>query len=422
MAETKEKTKKPTDLSDYDKDRLLDSVNHYLQAGLDLQDWWKKAWADKDFSDSFRESVTMNRPDYSFGFFDKARVRGKDMKIMGNYQSMFYDQPKVVGTSKKKAVEWIRDQVREFALGYFMRISDFQKPRAYRPDHKEPPIWLRPFSLDSGADPSREGFGFRQIYFKLPNGKPTIFDKDKRYAVVDQRRLEDKYEWILFDVDIFDFSFDYKPLGSEAPEMVMPMQAGSYVVADKHFLTNEDAPEKGILGRYGVGYAFVKNPESSLLGYGPGEFEAAFEQIVFEVHDDGRIRVNMTFVSNQPERIVNMSLDPITWGERMTNMMTMGMSRRMFPFARDLAARSPLRAFKMDPVFMGLDMINGLTGGQAGKTLGLSPRELLKAFLLKHFQQHYETIKGSLQTWRQIPDWLADPADLPEWVRTGVSS
>ena len=35
----------------------------------------------------------------SFGFFDVAKVEGRDMPIMGNYQSLLYDRPKSPFTS-----------------------------------------------------------------------------------------------------------------------------------------------------------------------------------------------------------------------------------------------------------------------------------------------------------------------------------
>jgi hypothetical protein len=37
---------------------------------------------------------------------------------------------------------------------------------------------------------------------------------------------------------------------------------------------------------------------------------------------------------------------------------------------------------------------------------------------VRHFLQHYQTIVGSLLTWRSIADWC-DEAALPEWVRRG---
>jgi hypothetical protein len=51
----------------------------------------------------------------------------------------------------------------------------------------------------------------------------------------------------------------------------------------------------------------------------------------------------------------------------------------------------------------------------------VSLEQLEKAFLVQHFKQHYETILGSLATWRRFPDWL-DEKNLPTWVTSGVPS
>ena len=66
-------------------------------------------------------------------------------------------------------------------------------------------------------------------------------------------------------------------------------------------------------------------------------------------------------------------------------------------------------------------MLNFLTAGQAGRIFGLSKDQIIKEALFIHFLQHYQTIVGSLQTWRQINDWTAAD-ELPEWVVSGRSS
>ncbi len=65
--------------------------------------------------------------------------------------------------------------------------------------------------------------------------------------------------------------------------------------------------------------------------------------------------------------------------------------------------------------------MNTLTAGQASEQLSFSRDELYRGFLRRHSLQHYQTVLGSLRTWRQIADWL-DEGGLPEWVRRGLSS
>jgi len=65
-------------------------------------------------------------------------------------------------------------------------------------------------------------------------------------------------------------------------------------------------------------------------------------------------------------------------------------------------------------------LLNALTANQASETLCISRETLEVEFLIKHFMQHYQTMVGSLLTWRQVRDWL-DAASLPEWVVAGRS-
>jgi hypothetical protein len=80
--------------------------------------------------------------------------------------------------------------------------------------------------------------------------------------------------------------------------------------------------------------------------------------------------------------------------------------------------RVPLLAGELDPVYAYIELTRLLSGGLSNEALCISREQLDKDFLVKHYLQHYQTIAGSLATWRLIPDWLAGD-DLPEWVRRG---
>src|SRR5262249_16331752 len=157
------------------------------------------------------------------------------------------------------------------------------------------------------------------------------------------------------------------------------------------------------------------------LAYGPGEFDAAIELINFYVLENGEVRVRMAFVSNRPDRIANVSFDPINWGFRVADLFSLGMTSLLLAPVKSGFAGSPARLGSFDPVYTYVSLINALTGDQAAKQWCISREQLEKDFLVRHFMQHYQTIVGSLLTWRQIPDWL-DSEALPEWVIKGTSS
>ncbi|HLE84731.1 MAG TPA: hypothetical protein VJG13_10370 [Thermoanaerobaculia bacterium] len=401
--------------------KLLASVEDCLAKGRDLKRWWDRVYPQDGFTRRFELGRTFHEPDASFGFFDEAPIGGASRPVMGNFQEMFYDRPKGQrGGSGAPSAAWMRDQIREFVLRYFMRVSDFRAPQGFSESWRPPMSGLfDPLSWCPRQGSTDRGFGFRQLYFKRPGAAEVeTFPEEERYAIVDLREIGTTYEWIVVKVKIFDFQFDFAPFGPDLPKIVFPLEEYSYLVVHRDFLLAEDDPEPGVLGRYGFGYAFLKNPEPSAVGYGPGEFDYAIELIDFHVLENGTVRVPMVFVVNRPTRILNLRLDPMRWGLTMANAMTLGLASGLF---RSLAAalpKMPMAAGGFDPVYAYIDFARFASGGLAEDVLCISREQLEREFLVKHFMQHYDTISGSLETWRLIPDWLATE-ELPPWVITG---
>lgn len=407
-----------------DERSVLASADTYLQRGLDLKRWWDRTFAANGFAERFPLGVSAGRQEESFGFFDTAPVGGRDMPVMGNYQSFFYDQPKSPVADKDRAAQWMRDQLREFVLRYFMRISHFRLPEEAVPDEDrtQAPVLLRPLSWCPEESPTQIGFGFSQLYYKESGGgRIGGFPDADRYAIVDLRRIGPDFEWILPYVRIFDFKFTLQPFGPGTPSLDIPLEEGSYLVMNRDFVIHEEEPAPGVLGRYGFGYSFVKNPRPGLLGYGPGEFDAAIEIIRFTVDRAGRIRSEAIFVANRPTRVANLPLNPLEWGYQAASLLTLGTSRYVLAPFRQAWQLVPGSGLSIDPVQIGIGAVNLLTAGLARQELCVSLETLEREFLVIHFQQHYQTLVGSLQTWRQIPDWLAPGDQLPPWVVQGTS-
>jgi hypothetical protein len=409
-------------LTDHDR-ALLNSVDNYLSAGLQLKQWWQQTSATNAFTTRFELGLTFNRPDTGYGFFGQAQVAGRSMPVVGNFQAMFFDRPKVQRAQAAEPAQWLREQLREYVLRYFMHVSDFRQPQGTTENARAaPPPYLRPFSLCPPEDPQRVGFGFSQLFYKLrDSGQIGRFPEEEQFAIVDLREIGQKYEWIVLRVRIFDFSFPYMPFGLESPYVVLPLSEASYLVLTRDFITYEDDPAPGVLGRYGLGYAFIKEPTSGLLAWGPGQFDAAIEIIDFQISGDGGIRVEMVFVANQATRLLNFPLNPVDWSFTLADLMTFGLSSNLLAPLRGVLDQLPFGGGSVDPVYTLIWVANALTGGEAARQLCISREELDRQFLVKHFMQHYQTIAGALHTWRQIPDWL-DSSALPEWVVRGVSA
>ncbi|HEV8242300.1 MAG TPA: hypothetical protein VGS57_23240, partial [Thermoanaerobaculia bacterium] len=270
-------------------------------------------------------------------------------------------------------------------------------------------------------NPMYKGFGFQQLYYKrAEGGEIGEFPAEERFAIVDLRELGPVYEWIVVKVCIFDFNFVFQPFGAGTPQFVVPLQEDSYLVLSRDYITDEQDPEPGVLGRYGFGYSFIKSPRRGFLAYGPGEFDVAFERIDFEVREGGVTRVAMSFGANRPTQIVGFTFDPVGLGLRLADAASLGLATRLFAPLAVAMGRLPAPRFTFDPVYTYIDLANLLTGGAAAQDLCISRDQIDEVFLLKHFMQHYQTIAGSLSTWRYVADWL-DTAALPEWAIQGRS-
>ena len=220
------------------------------------------------------------------------------------------------------------------------------------------------------------------------------------------------------DVRIFAFKFTFQPFGPGTPSLSVPLREGSYLIMDRAFVIDEDEPTPEILGRYGFGYSFIKNPGQQLLAYGPGEFDAAIELICFTVFRDGRTRADAVFVVNRPTEIVNIPLNPATWAGQAARVATLGVAPFFLAPLQGALGSLPFANAGFDPVSASIATLDFLSGGLAAQDLCISMEQLEKNFLLTHFMQHYQTLVGSLQTWRQVRNWL-DAESLPLWVVTG---
>lgn len=402
---------------------VLNSVERFLADGLALKAWWEQADAGGGYAEQFDLVHTLHRPDRSFGFFGSAPLERGSMPVMGVVDEVFYDQPKSPGTSRADTARWTKDQVREFVMRYFMRISDFRLPQEVaEPGGLDLPAYLSALSWRPREEVERKGMGFFQVYYKRRGtGEIGKFPEETAQAIVDLREVGETYEWIVVRLRVHDFTVTLKPFGPDALRLVVPLKEESYLILTPDFITCRDNPEPGVLGDYGLGYAFIKNPARGMFAYGPGEFEAAFQTIRFRVLETGETRVRMAFVSDQPDKIVNLTFDPVDWTFSVADAVSFGLTSRFFGPVKDALGRLPLRGGNVDPTLPSISLLNTLTDGQAEQQLGISRKHLYRGFLSKHSLQHYQTLLGSLRTWRQVPDWLDDAA-LPEWVVTGMSS
>jgi hypothetical protein len=396
---------------------LLASAEQARQDGLALKKWWEHVDANGNYRERFDLIRQFNQPDVGFGFYDNAPFRGRDTPVMGVVDEAFYDRAKTIPGERN-------EEFREFLMRYFLRVSSFRLPEAaFEEARRVQDSPLRRLGWCMGRAVPRMGFGYTQLYFKsAATGEVGKFEGADQHAIVDLRQIGPKYEWIVLQVQIFDFGVTIEPLGRESPKLTFTLDQASYVVISPEFVRNRENPAEGVIGEYAFGYSFMRNPfGGGQIAYGPGNFDVAFQLFEFKVLVKGEIRSKLVFAANRPMRLIDLSFDPLNWGLVFADLMSLGLaSRILFPDGLTSMSR-PVWRTGFDPVLAGITLANWLTAGLARRQFCISREELEHRFLVQHFLEHYGTITGSLLTWRQIPDWR-DEANLPRWVITGFGS
>jgi len=400
------------------KDRAtVANVPQAVADGLACLAWWRASQASGSFAERFPLVRTFNPADAGFGFFGTVPLPSGPLPVMGAYQEMPFDLPKTASPLV------FREQLREFVLHYFLRLASSRLPEAFVPEQQvSEQAPLPGLSWCPDPAPARSGFGFSQLYYQLrDSGEIGKFPELLRPRIVDQRQLGTVYDWLVANVDIFDFNLDFSPLGPGYPYLRLPMAEQTLVVFVPEMTTNLDDPEPGVLGDYGVGYALLRDPTQGVLAYGPGQFSAGFQLIDFKIDDRGQVKVCMVFVVNRPERILNITLNPLLWGLEAADVLSLGVASRLFaPLKQAVRSLTPGFPSAPDPIFTFIAMANALTGGRAAQDFCISRADLEKNMLVQHFMQHYTLITGALNTWRGVADWTEE-GSLPGWVVTGRS-
>ncbi len=398
---------------------ILSGVERALDAGVELKRWWERIDAADAYQHKFREASVYRRPeDRSFGFFETADLAGGKTKVIGNVQQQLYHRPKV-GTPGK-----VNEQIREFVLRYFMRISVYRTPQPEPEGHAAPGPLQYLSQFPTAEDYKLQGFGYSQRYYKKRDtSKVQKFAEAHQNAILDLRDLHANYDWTLIRNPIVDFEMNIRPLGIRGPDLTLPIpSAANWLVMSPDTITIDENPGNGLLGRYGIGYSFMKDPgKPGMFAYGPGQLEPTVQTLIWEVHKNGDVIVRMSFVSGAPTAILNVSVNPLDWGFMATDLLTAGQfSSYLEPFRR-AANMLPFSDVHFDPVYPAVRALNIITMGAAGEQLGISRDQINKTLTYVHFLQHYGAVLGSQQTWEMFSDWKNE-SQLPDWVKSGDSA
>jgi hypothetical protein len=398
------------------KDRaILANVPTAIREGQDLKDWWARDRVTRVIPQSFPVASQALRPDENYGFVLDANLRQGLLPVAGVVQDQLYDYPKAPPGSKTADPEWIRAQVKEFVLSYFMRLtSAMPPPVAPQAPKTRPPELLRPLSQCSAEKAQRYGWGYQQWYYQLAGtGQIGKFPDSRRYDVVDLREIGPKYAWVVYLVTIYHFDITLPPAGTHGPKIVISTPQPVYTVMTPDFIVNRENPEPGVLGEYGYGYSVVVDPTVvSPIKALPSTINNTIETITFRVLASGEVRAHMDFITPQPPRIV----DFVQFGFEVADKLSFGLASPLLNSVQRL-----LQGFvpQFDPIYTGIRVLNLVTAGIAADDFCITKEQLFKILMVLHFTDVVKMFNLSASLFMIVPDWT-DPAGIPAWAKHGT--
>lgn len=393
-------------------------VETALQQAQDLNVWWARVEAREERIERFELYPAVPGSEPVWGFFGAAWVRGESLPVMGTIVDDFFDQPRVPPAKQAQAAPWMREQIEEFALHYWLRVQANALPEPY-PElgHGAAAPYLSWLSLCFPTDQEFSGNANVQELYKL-RGSSRVGQFPPRYrtAIIDLRELATTYEWITVETTSFDFNITVGGAGDEAPNLVVPLKTTVDFVTSADLIVNRRNPEPGTLAAYGPGFGFVKTANSRALAVAPDMIQPGLRLQSLRVLATGEVRFRGVLILPRPDQIVNLSAPDVFLGT--ADVMTLGATAKWTQPLRQALSQMPMPSFGFDPVLGSIRWLNLLTGNRAADELCISQEQVEKEILAKSALAMRQMALASRQIWLQVPNWL-DRAAIPPWVRRG---
>jgi len=405
---------------------ILPHIPRADRLGRELKDWYEDMAGRDAFTDEFKLLKFFGASgDSDCGYIETADLPSGKYEVMGEIQDLLFDSTRSTSAKPpaKAELEKINEQLREFALHYFMRTT---APRAAiaEPVKSHPAPFLKWLDQAPRMNDEREDIGFFQLYGqRIGTQEIEVFKKSEQSAVMDMRDLVKDYDWVLVKARLFDFQllFNVLPpvLGFQFPFAFEDTQEFLYGLVTPAFFCDEQKPRKGVLGEYGMGFALVAPPaDQSPLTVGPEVFTMGMNYFRFIVYETGEIRTTVTFACNQLKGLMPLPVSPINWGLMGFDVLTDGRASKLLEPLTKGADKLPLGKARFDPVLTTIKTMNRVTGGALGRDYGISTDNIFKWILRKHGTVFNQQMSEAGRVWRAFPDWLATD-ELPLYIRHG---
>jgi hypothetical protein len=388
---------------------ILGQVDSSIAIGRELKAWWTANRDTRVRLASVPIARQIHEPDSNYGFVMDAHLRSGTLPVAGVVQDQEFRWPKMP-PGRPRDPQWMRAQLRTFVLEYFMRMAGTQ-PRL----RAEP---VRSGDASAGSrSVDRLGWGYRQKYYKLAaTGEIGKFPAGQQALIVPLHEVGAKYSWIVFQVNIYHFDMSLGvPGASNGPSLNLSMTQPVHTVMTPDFVVDEENPAPGIVGEYGYGYSVVPNPTlHPMVTDGPSAISKTIEMLTFRVLESGAVRAHMDLITPQPARIVN--IDPVQLAFDVADRLSLNMASTLLaPLKALLQGLEP----QVDPIYLFINILNGLTAGIASEEFGISKQTLFTTFMSLHFTDVFKMYNLAASHFAMVRDWT-DAAALPAWATTGA--
>lgn len=387
---------------------ILGQVDAAIHNGHEILEWWTANRQTRVPINSFPIARQIHEPDLNYGFLLDAHLRSGTLPVAGVIQDQLMRWPKVPPDYLRDP-DWMRAQLRAFVFRHFMRMAGTQ------PAYHAPPVGADASTPRSTGD-GREGWGYRQKFYKLAEGTIGKFTPEQQTSLIPLDQVFAKYVWIVYEVKIhqFDMSFGV-PGAANGPTLNVSMTQPVHTVMTPRFLVDEENPQPGVVGEYGYGYSVVPNPtRNPIVTDGPATIKRTIETLTFRVLENGSVRAHMNFITPQPARIINR--DPVQLAFALADRLSFNTASTLLaPLRIVLEGIEP----HVDPVYLSMDLLNAMTLGISSEEFGIDKETIFKTFMNLHFTDVFKMYNLAASHFAMVRDWT-NAAALPAWVATGA--
>lgn len=257
-----------------------------------------------------------------------------------------------------------------------------------------------------------------QRTFKLRDGGHVgHFCEDHATAVVDLNQLLTRYQWITLDRSLLDFDLALGTTGDNSVTFSVPLRAIMSLILSSDLVIREHNPDSETLGRFGYAAALARNPAKGVIAIGQDEIRPGLEYQTLRVLKTGEVRLQLTTILARPDKILNLSYDPVEWAAEMADRLTGGTTKPVTEPIKHAMKGMSNGGMRVDPVFGPLSMFGGMLAA-AAKSIGVEKEHFEKQILAQAAIGIRDSLLGTRQTWMQVSDWL-DKTKIPDWIAAG---